>query len=170
MEGLYTRKFARFLSIERLLWASLIAIGVFMLVRYKTVPSLEQDSIIVIDSANVQHKLSELTRGATVVHFYASWCGPCLRELPEIKAFMETPLGSQINFVFITEDREDQVKTFHDRYGFNIYRVNKLKDANVYSIPVTYLLNEKHEIVKSDLGSWDWNQENLKSEISTLIK
>lgn len=170
MEGLYTRKFARFLSIERLLWASLIAIGVFMLVRYKTVPSLEQDSIIVTDSANVQHKLSELTRGATVVHFYASWCGPCLRELPEIKAFMETPLGSQINFVFITEDREDQVKTFHDRYGFNIYRVNKLKDANVYSIPVTYLLNEKHEIVKSDLGSWDWNQENLKSEISTLIK
>jgi thiol-disulfide isomerase/thioredoxin len=170
MEGLYTRKFARFLSIERLLWASLIAIGVFMLVRYKTVPSLEQDSIIVIDSANVQHKLSELTRGATVVHFYASWCGPCLRELPEIKAFMETPLGSQINFVFITEDREDQVKTFHDRYGFNIYRVNKLKDANVYSIPVTYLLNEKHKIVKSDLGSWDWNQENLKSEISTLIK
>jgi thiol-disulfide isomerase/thioredoxin len=170
MEGLYTRKFARFLSIERLLWASLIAIGVFMLVRYKTVPSLEQDSIIVIDSANVQHKLSELTRGATVVHFYASWCGPCLRELPEIKAFMETPLGSQINFVFITEDREDQVKTFHDRYGFNIYRVNKLKDANVYSIPVTYLLNEKHEIVKSDLGSWDWNQEKLKSEISTLIK
>ena len=141
-----------------------------MLVRYKTVPSLEQDSIIVIDSANVQQKLSELTRGATVVHFYASWCGPCLRELPEIKAFMETPLGSQINFVFITEDREDQVKTFHDRYGFNIYRVNKLKDANVYSIPVTYLLNEKHEIVKSDLGSWDWNQENLKSEISTLIK
>ena len=170
MEGLYTRKFARFLSIERLLWASLIAIGVFMLVRYKTVPSLEQDSIIVMDSANVQHKLSELTRGATVVHFYASWCGPCLRELPEIKAFMETPLGSQINFVFITEDREDQVKTFHDRYGFNIYRVNKLKDANVYSIPVTYLLNEKHEIVKSDLGSWDWNQENIKSEISTLIK
>lgn len=170
MEGLYTRKFARFLSIERLLWASLIAIGVFMLVRYKTVPSLEQDSIIVTDSANVQHKLSELTRGATVVHFYASWCGPCLRELPEIKAFMETPLGSQINFVFITEDREDQVKTFHDRYGFNIYRVNKLKDANVYSIPVTYLLNEKHEIVKSDLGSWDWNQEKLKSEISTLIK
>jgi thiol-disulfide isomerase/thioredoxin len=170
MEGLYTLKFARFLSIERLLWASLIAIGVFMLVRYKTVPSLEQDSIIVIDSANVQHKLSELTRGATVVHFYASWCGPCLRELPEIKAFMETPLGSQINFVFITEDREDQVKTFHDRYGFNIYRVNKLKDANVYSIPVTYLLNEKHKIVKSDLGSWDWNQENLKSEISTLIK
>ena len=145
MSNWYSRKFTRVLSVERLLWVALICAG-------------------------VQHKLSELTSGNTVVHFYASWCGPCLRELPEIKAFMETPLGSQINFVFITEDREDQVKTFHDRYGFNIYRVNKLKDANVYSIPVTYLLNEKHEIVKSDLGSWDWNQENLKSEISTLIK
>jgi len=170
MKGLYTQKFARFLSLERLLWASIIAIGVFMLVRYKTVPSLEQDAIIVIDSANVQHKLADLTNGPTIVHFYASWCGPCLRELPEIKEFMQTPLGQKINFVFITEDREDQIKTFHERYGFTIYRVNKLKDANVYSIPVTYLLNEKHEIVKSDLGSWDWNQENLKNEISTLIK
>ena len=170
MTGWYSRKFARVLSVERLLWAALVLAGVFMFLRYKTVPALEQDSIIVTDTLGVQHKSAELTTGATVVHFYASWCGPCLRELPEIKAFMETPLGRQINFVFITEDREDQVKTFHERYGFTIYRVNKLKDANVYSIPVTYLLNEKHEIVKSDLGSWNWSEENLKNEISTLIK
>ena len=170
MTGWYSRKFARVLSVERLLWAALVLAGVFMCLRYKTVPALEQDSIIVTDTLGVQHKLAELTTGATVVHFYASWCGPRLRELPEIQAFMETPLGRQINFVFITEDREDQVKTFHERYGFTIYRVNKLKDANVYSIPVTYLLNEKHEIVKSDLGSWNWREENLKNEISTLIK
>jgi hypothetical protein len=83
---------------------------------------------------------------------------------------MQTPLGQQINFVFITEDKEDIVRTFRERYVFNIYRVEKLKDANVYSIPVTYLLNAKHEIVKSDLGNWKWTEENLKSEISTLIK
>jgi thiol-disulfide isomerase/thioredoxin len=170
MERFYRRKFLGVLSVERLLWAALVIAGVFMFLRYKTVPTLEQDSIIVTDTLGVQHTLAELTTGATVVHFYASWCGPCLRELPEIKAFMETPLGRQINFVFITEDRADQVKTFHERYGFTIYRVNKLKDANVYSIPVTYLLNDKHEIVKSDLGSWSWREENLKKEISTLIK
>jgi thiol-disulfide isomerase/thioredoxin len=170
MNNWYTRKFARFLSIERLLWTSLIGIGVFMLVRYKTVPSLEQDSILVLDSANVQHKLAELTEGPTIVHFYASWCGPCLRELPEITKFMQTPLGQQFNFVFITEDNEEQARTFHERYGFTIYRVKKLKDANIYSIPVSYLLNEKHEIVKSDLGSWKWNDENFKTEVSTLIK
>ena len=171
MKGLYTRRFARFLSIERLLWTSLLGFGIFMLVRYKTVPSLEQDSIVVTDSLHVQHKLAELTSsGPTIVHFYASWCGPCLRELPEIKEFMQTPLGQKINFVFITEDREDQVKAFRERYGFNIYRVDKLKDANIYSIPVTYLLNEKHEIVKSELGKWNWRDENFKNEISTLIK
>jgi thiol-disulfide isomerase/thioredoxin len=170
MKGWYTRKFARVLTIERILWASILATVVFFILRYKTVQTLEQDSIVVTDSSGIQHKLSDLTAGNTVVHFYASWCGPCLRELPEIKAFMETPLGQQINFIFITEDNEDVVKTFHERYGFNIYRVKKLKDANVYSIPVTYLLNDKHEIVKSDLGNWNWNEENLKIEISTLIK
>lgn len=170
MKDWYTRKFAGVLSIERILWVTLAVLAVFMFVRYKTVPSLEQDEIIVTDSFGTQHKLADLTQGNTIVHFYASWCGPCLKELPEIKAFMETPMGKEINFIFITEDREDQVKTFHDRYGFNIYRVNKLKDANVYSIPLTYLLNDKHEIVKSELGNWNWNDENLKNEISTLIK
>ena len=82
---------------------------------------------------------------------------------------MNTPLGKQINFVFITEDREDVANVYRERYGFNIYRVNKLKEANIYSIPVTYLLNDNHEIVKSDLGNWNWTEENLKSEISTLI-
>jgi thiol-disulfide isomerase/thioredoxin len=168
--GWFNRKFAGILSVERLLWIVLLLAGIFLFFRYKTVPSLEQDSIVVTDSLGQQYKLAELTRGATFVHFYASWCGPCLRELPEIKAFMETPLGRQINFVFITEDREDQVKTFHERYGFNIYRLNKLKDANIYSIPVTYLINKNHEIVKSDIGNWNWSDENLKNEISTLIK
>lgn len=170
MKDWYTRKFARILSVERILWTLLVCSGVFFFIRYKTVPTLAQDEIIVTDSLNVQHKLSELTAGNTIVHFYASWCGPCLRELPEIKAFMQSPLGQQINFVFITEDKADVVKEFHERYGFTIYRVNKLKDANIYSIPVTYLLNENHEIAKSDLGNWNWNDENLKNEISTLIK
>ena len=170
MKGWYTRKFARILSIERILWASMLATTVFFIFRYKTVQKLEQDSIVVIDSFGIQHKLSELTAGNTVVHFYASWCGPCLKELPDIQTFMNSPLGKQINFVFITEDREDLANVYRERYGFNIYRITKLKDANIYSSPVTYLVNEKHEIAKSDLGSWNWNDDNLKNEISTLIK
>lgn len=170
MRDWYSRKFAKFLSVERILWAFLFAIGIFFFIRYKTVPELEQDSLIVTDTKGVEHKLSELTEGNTIVHFYASWCGPCLRELPEIQTFMQTPLGQQLNFVFITEDREDQMNVFEERYGFKIYRVKKLKDANVYSIPLSYLLNENHVVVKSDLGNWNWKDPNLENEISTLIK
>jgi thiol-disulfide isomerase/thioredoxin len=170
MKDWYTRKFAKILSIERILWTLLIGTAVFFLFRYKTVQKLEQDSIVVTDRSGVQHKLSELTAGITLVHFYASWCGPCLKELPEIQKFMNTPLGKQINFVFITEDREDVANVYRERYGFTIYRVNKLKDANVYSIPVSYLLNENHEVVKSDLGEWGWDKNEFNEEIKTLIQ
>ena len=170
MKGLYTRKFARILTVERILWIAILCVSVFFVLRYKTVQTLQQDSVVVTDRSGVQHKLSELTSGITMVHFYASWCGPCLKELPEIQKFMNTPLGKQINFVFITEDREDVANVYRERYGFNIYRVNKLKDANVYSIPVSYLLNENHEVVKSDLGEWDWNKNEFNEEIKTLIQ
>jgi len=170
MKGWYTRKFARILTVERILWIAILCVSVFFVLRYKTVQTLQQDSVVVTDRSGVQHKLSELTSGITMVHFYASWCGPCLKELPEIQKFMNTPLGKQINFVFITEDREDVANVYRERYGFNIYRVNKLKDANVYSIPVSYLLNENHEVVKSDLGEWDWNKNEFNEEIKTLIQ
>jgi thiol-disulfide isomerase/thioredoxin len=170
MKGWYTRKFARILTVERILWIAILCVSVFFVLRYKTVQTLQQDSVVVTDRSGVQHKLSELTSGITMVHFYASWCGPCLKELPEIQKFMNTPLGKQINFVFITEDREDVANVYRERYGFNIYRVNKLKDANVYSIPVSYLLNENHEVVKSDLGEWDWNKNEFNEEIRTLIQ
>ena len=170
MKGWYTRKFARILTVERILWIAILCVSVFFVLRYKTVQTLQQDSVVVTDRSGVQHKLSELTSGITMVHFYASWCGPCLKELPEIQKFMNTPLGKQINFVFITEDREDVANVYRERYGFSIYRVNKLKDANVYSIPVSYLLNENHEVVKSDLGEWDWNKNEFNEEIRTLIQ
>lgn len=170
MKGWYTRKFARILTVERILWIAILCVSVFFVLRYKTVQTLQQDSVVVTDCSGVQHKLSELTSGITMVHFYASWCGPCLKELPEIQKFMSTPLGKQINFVFITEDREDVANVYRARYGFNIYRVNKLKDANVYSIPVSYLLNENHEVVKSDLGEWEWNKNEFNEEIKTLIQ
>jgi thiol-disulfide isomerase/thioredoxin len=170
MKGWYTRKFARILTVERILWIAILCVSVFFVLRYKTVQTLQQDSVVVTDRSGVQHKLSELTSGITMVHFYASWCGPCLKELPEIQKFMNTPLGKQINFVFITEDREDVANVYRERYGFSIYWVNKLKDANVYSIPVSYLLNENHEVVKSDLGEWDWNKNEFNEEIRTLIQ
>jgi thiol-disulfide isomerase/thioredoxin len=165
----YSRRFWKVLSFERLLWLSLAFFAVFSVLRYKTVPQLDVPNVILKDSLNHTTQLSELISGPTIVHFYASWCGPCMKELPAIAKFRTSELGQKINWVFITEDNESQCRVFHQRYGMTIYRLNELQDAGVYSIPVTYFFNSEKELVKSDLGTWDWENQELSNELNHLI-
>jgi len=165
----YSKRFWKVLSIERLLWLSLAFFAVFSVLRYKTVPQLDVPNVILKDSTNHTTQLSELINGPTIVHFYASWCGPCMKELPAIAKFRTTALGQKINWVFITEDNESQCRAFHERYNMTIYRLNELQDAGVYSIPVTYFFNSEKKLVKSDLGTWDWENQELTNELNKLI-
>jgi cytochrome c biogenesis protein CcmG, thiol:disulfide interchange protein DsbE len=60
----------------------------------------------------------EALRGKPVVlNFFASWCGPCIREMPALQAMSERYKG-RVHFVGITfNDRRDAAKGVLDRTG-----------------------------------------------------
>ncbi len=61
-------------------------------------------------------KLSDFKGKAVVVNWYASWCGPCKRELPEFQAAF-TALGSEVVFLAVDykESREKALSILDDR-------------------------------------------------------
>jgi thiol-disulfide isomerase/thioredoxin len=47
------------------------------------------------------------------VHFWASWCGPCRREMPTIQKLMETLQDDRLEIVMVnTAETEDEVFSF----------------------------------------------------------
>jgi len=52
-----------------------------------------------------------------VINFWATWCAPCLREIPMLKAFQEANSG--LTVVGIAVDTVDEVLPFADEMGFN---------------------------------------------------
>ena len=56
---------------------------------------------------------------ALIINFWATWCTPCIREIPLLKEFQETNSDKPIQVVGIAVDRFEPVKNFAKDMTFN---------------------------------------------------
>ncbi len=91
-----------------------------------------------------------------LVDFWASWCGPCLRSLPELKKFYKEHKGTKFNIVGVSLDsKEDAWKAAIKKHKLGWNHMSDLKGwqslgASLYSvrgIPATVLIDKKGTIV-----------------------
>ncbi|GDY23674.1 hypothetical protein LBMAG56_50210 [Verrucomicrobiota bacterium] len=95
-----------------------------------------------------------------LVDFWATWCGPCIRELPNVKTTYEKYQGKGFDILGISLDSDkDKLtgflaknempwKQFFDGQGWK----NKLaQQYGINSIPATYLLDASGKVIAKNL-------------------
>jgi thiol-disulfide isomerase/thioredoxin len=118
----------------------------------------------------------------TIVHFWATWCGPCKRELPEFSLF-SAKVKEKINVYTVTSELKngsnDEAKMIWDFYqSKNIKYLNVTADENnnlantlgVTGIPVTFLIDSNGRVIGQFLGANDWSKTELIAAILTILK
>lgn len=117
--------------------------------------------------------LGEWQGKVLVVNIWATWCPPCLKEIPDFVR-MQDKLGPKgLQFVGIAADQPGKVREFAAKYGMN-YPV-LLADMNIIEIarragnqsgglPFTIILNRKGNWVASESGALDEQKLSLLVE------
>lgn len=95
-----------------------------------------------------------------VIKVWATWCGPCIREIPELnEVVQENQTDTNVVFLAVTDDSSDKIQSFLKSTPFNyqlITDANHIKDqlqtGPVQYIPEHIVVNQQGEIV---FDEWD---------------
>ena len=100
------------------------------------------------------------------INLWASWCSPCIKELPELSLLAKKTHSYNIVFAITTES-PNKVKRFLkesfpdlDPY-FKIVILTKKEQKKYFSsdaLPVTYLFNKKGYLDNKIIGAKNWSK------------
>jgi len=90
-------------------------------------------------------RFGDLMKNAMLVNFWATWCSPCIEELPTLQAFHEATYGQEIALVLLTDEHPETVRTFMAERGYTLPTFilhNPPPEAlHVQQIPTTFMLD-----------------------------
>jgi len=114
----------------------------------------------------------DLENRVVFLNFWATWCPPCIAELPSIQD-LHDDYKDKIAFVLISSEKLEVVKSFKDKKGYNLNSFTPLSAYpsyfNISSIPRTFLIDKKGKIVIDKSGAANWNSETVRQQIDELI-
>jgi len=111
-------------------------------------------------------------RNKTVfINFWATWCKPCIREMPSIKKAMEILKGEDISFLFATNEDEEMVTEFNKQYQFDFHYVNveNLEELDITALPTTLIFGRNGKLRLSEIGYRPWDTKENLDQLRKII-
>jgi len=116
-------------------------------------------------------------RGKVVlVNFWASWCMPCVEEMPELTQLKQHLAGQPFEILALNVgEGEKRVKHFAKRTSFNLSVLmdNSSKVFNEWKVeimPTSFLIDARGRVRYRARGNPGWDNEQTLSLIENLIK
>lgn len=110
-----------------------------------------------------------------LIHFWATWCGPCKDELPTINALRERFKDRDFAIIAIAEDSKKTVEPYVKKHGLKfpvlIDQYGKaFRSYGVRALPASYIVNRSGKIEGIALGQRDWITPEIVNFIESLLK
>jgi len=132
---------------------------------------------ILMDTDNQPVALESLRGNVVMINFWATWCAPCVEELPSINALGKSFANKPFKILAINmgEDKES-ILSFLNRLGFKLDFPLLIdpgaKTADLYAVralPATLLVNQDGTFAFGGVGAREWNSEQTRNEILPLF-
>lgn len=115
-------------------------------------------------------RLSDFSGKYVLVNFWAYWCSPCVKELPDMQALYEESDKTQFEIVAIhVGPFNNQAQNFTNKFGVTFPIVSdpntSLQGWDIPVLPMSYLVDPKGNIIYKAMGPRRWKHNDVQALI-----
>lgn len=153
--------------------ALLLAVAAFVVAFgfRKANHNLDGQPVQMTDINNQPVSFADLKGHVVFVNNWASWCPPCIAEMPSIQALKKKLGGNGVKFIMVSFDEDpEKAQAFVTKkgYDFEIFFPGAEYPFVTSSIPATFILDKNGNTVSRHLGMADYNNDEIVKQLKTL--
>lgn len=158
-----------------------VGVGMYFGVRHHTPAPPESPAVANLfaqqmeESGGKTQSLSTYQGKTLIVNFWATWCAPCVEEMPELTALQSEVAPKNIQILGIGIDSPSNIREFAAKYkityplfmaGMSGTDLSRQFGNQAGGLPFTVLIGPKGEVTKTYLGRLKMDQ--LRADLQTM--
>ena len=144
--------------------------------------STDNHSVAAADNPFDKVKLTDLNnnpvsltqyKGKTVfLNLWATWCKPCIAEMPSIEKARSILQNESIVFLLASGESTEEISAFKNshNYQFNYARINNSEELDMQGLPTTFIFDSNGQLIFSETGSRKWDDSINISIVHKIVR
>ena len=110
-----------------------------------------------------------------VLNFWATWCQPCVEEVPSLDQFAKEMAGSGVVVLGVSVDKDPKLyRNFLERtrVSFMTARDPEARisaDYGTFKYPESYIIDAKGKVVQKIIGATNWTDGNMVEAVKSFL-
>ena len=134
-------------------------------------------NLIFKDYQEKEISFSEFKGKVLLVNFWATWCAPCIKEMPSLDR-LKSKVDENFDVIAISVDRDGVEKVtdfFNENKISNLEKFFDIKNSlakemNLYGVPTSFFINKEGDLIGYYHGDMEWDNDTVINFINYLIK
>ncbi len=140
-------------------------------------PPISTEGLAFLDKDGQSLELSAFHGRVVLINFWATWCAPCLAEMPSLNRLQIALGGADFQVITIATGRNENADIESFFTNQNISHLTRYRDPNLRlalalgagSLPTTVLMDRDGFIIARLQGEADWDSEAARILIERLM-
>jgi cytochrome c biogenesis protein CcmG, thiol:disulfide interchange protein DsbE len=110
-----------------------------------------------------------------VLNFWATWCQPCIEELPSLDQFQRQFANSGVVVLGVSVDKDEKAyKRFLSRVNVAFLTArdpdNKINsEYGTFKFPETYIINRDGKVLSKIISATNWTDDRMTNYVKSLL-